>query len=90
MDDLAKNQPFEDIARKGAALYEQIKSEYEPQENARFLAIETDSEKRYMADSAAEALEHARAENPGKLFYVVKIGFTSAETLAHSILHRNP
>ena len=30
----------------------------------------------------------AREENPGKMFYVVKIGFNAIETLTNSILHR--
>lgn len=88
MEDLAKNGPFEGVARKGIELYERIKNNYEPSQNGRFLALEVDSEKTYTGESTAEALEKARAENPGKLFYVVKIGFTSAETLAHSVLHR--
>ncbi len=86
MDDLAKNTPFEDIAQKGAIIYERDKGAYEPQENGRFLAIEPETEKKYIGNSAAEALEQARSENPGKLFYLVKIGFSSAETLAHSLL----
>lgn len=89
MDDLAKNTPFEDIVAKGAAIYERDKGDYEPQENGKFLAIETDSGQKYLADTTAEALENARAANPGKLFYVVKVGFTSAETLAHSVLHQS-
>ncbi|MDO8518047.1 MAG: hypothetical protein Q7S26_02035 [bacterium] len=88
MNDLAKNMPFEEIAKKGEAIYERDKAFYEPQENGKFLAIETDSGRKYIASTSAEALEKAREENPGKLFYLVKIGFTSVETLSHSILHR--
>ncbi len=87
--DLAKDQPFEEVAQKGAALYEQIKQQYEPNENGKFLAIEVESEDVYLADSTAEALIQARQQHPGKMFYVVKIGFNAIETLSNSILHRS-
>jgi len=85
MTEPAKTQPFQEIAEKGAAIYEKIKPKYEPGYNGKFLAIEVYSEKEYLGSTSAEALEKARTENPGKLFYVVKIGFGSAETLAHSL-----
>lgn len=88
MDELAKNQPFQGIAEKGAIIYEKIKGEYEPKHNGEFLVIEVENGKVYIGATSAEALEQARTENPGKLFYVVKIGFGSAETLAHSLLGR--
>ncbi len=86
MNNLAKNIPFEEIAQKGIALYETVRSQYEIDHKGKFLAIEVDSQKKYLGDSTAEALEKARAENPEKLFYLVKIGFSSAETLANSFL----
>ncbi|MBI2888853.1 MAG: hypothetical protein HYY10_02935 [Candidatus Liptonbacteria bacterium] len=81
-----QNRPFEEVAEKGAVIYSKIKPKYEPKENGKFLAIETDSGKEYIGTTSAEALEKARVENPKKIFYVVKIGFESAETLAHSFL----
>jgi hypothetical protein len=89
MTELAKNQPFQEIAEKGEALYKEMKSQYEPASNGKFLAIEVERKKAYMGTTTGEALDQARAENPGKLFYVVKIGFDSAETLAHSLVARS-
>ncbi len=89
MTELAKTQPFQAVAEKGAAIYEKIKSKYEPEQNGKFLAIEIDNEKEYVGATSAEVLEQARTQNPGKLFYVVKIGFGSAETLAHSFSHQS-
>jgi hypothetical protein len=88
MNDFAKTMPFEEVAQKGADVYESIKADYESTQLGKFLAIEPDSKKSYVGTDIAEALDEARSENPGKLFYVVKIGFSTAETLAHSILHR--
>ena len=89
MTELAKNLPFQEIAEKGAAIYAAKKSEYEPKDNGNFLAIEVEQSKIYKGATSAEALEKARSENPGKLFYVVKIGSDSAETLAHSLVGRS-
>lgn len=88
MTELAKDQPFQEIAEKGAAIYQRIKSDYEPDDNGKFLAIETEKSKVYIGATSGEALEKARNENPGKLFYVVKVGSDSAETLAHSLVGR--
>ena len=86
MDTLAQTKPFQEIAEKGAALYEHMKGDYEPKFNGKFLAIEIESRKVYMGDTSGVALEQAQTENPGKLFYVVKVGSSSAETLAHSFV----
>ncbi len=82
MTDLAKNQHFEEIAEKGVAIYEKIKGEYEPKYNGKFLAIDVSSGKTYMADTSGEAIEKAKDENPDTLFYLVRIGFDVAATLA--------
>jgi hypothetical protein len=89
MVDLGKDQSFEEIAKKGAAIYEKLKAQYEPASNGKFLAIEIESENVYKGDTTGEALEAARAHHPDKLFYLVKIGFNSIATLAHSLVGRS-
>lgn len=88
MTELAKSQPFQEIAERGAAIYREIRQNYEPNDNGKFLAIEIETKKIYMGNTSGEALEQARGKHPGKLFYVVKVGFDSAETLAHSLVAR--
>lgn len=88
MTDLAKHQPFQEIAEKGAAIYEGVRHQYEPGNNGKFLAIEVQTSQIYVGSSSGEALEKARTDNPGTLFYVVKVGSDSAETLAHSLVGR--
>lgn len=88
MSELAKNQPFQEIAERGTALYHEMKSRFEPDQNGKFLAIEVETAQTYVSNTSGEALEQARAAHPNKLFYVVKIGFDSAETLAHSLVGR--
>ena len=67
-------------------IYEKIKSKYEPQDNGKFLAIDTESRDVYLADSTVEAVEAARTAHPNKVFYVVKIGFDYVETTANYFL----
>lgn len=88
MTDPVKDFPFQEIAKRGEEIYGRIKANYESKEKGRFLAIETESEKEYLGNTSAEALEKARSENPNKVFYVVKVGFDSAETLSQYILGR--
>lgn len=81
-DDLIKKANIQKIAEEGAKIYEKIKLQYEPQENGKFLAIETKSKDVFMGDSSSEAVESARKAHPNKVFYVVKVGHSAAETLA--------
>lgn len=88
MDEPIQEQSLKEIADKGAALYQAVKNKYEPHDNGKFLAIEVEKGNFYEGATTKEAAEQARAANPGKLFYVVKIGFDSVETLAHSLVGR--
>ncbi len=84
-DDLLKEQErIKEIADKGKMIYEKKKSEYEPEQNGKFLAIEVDNEEVFLGNTSAEALELARAKYRDKIFYVVKIGSETAETLARA------
>jgi hypothetical protein len=89
MDELQKDPSIQEIAEKGDAVYARIKADYEPAKNGKFLAIEVETGNSYIADTSKEAVDQARAVHPGKLFYVVKIGFNSVETLAHSLVGRS-
>lgn len=81
-DDLIKKADIQKIAEAGTKIYETIKSQYEPAENGKFLAIDIDSKDTYIANTSSEAVELARKAHPNRVFYVVKIGFSAAETLA--------
>ncbi len=83
-EELIKKTDIQKIAEEGARIYEQIKVNYDPKEREKFLAIDIDSKKAYLGNTSAEALELARQNHPDKVFYVVKIGFDVAETMARS------
>lgn len=81
-EELIKKADIQKIAEEGAKIYEQIKVNYDPKEKGKFLAIDIDSKKAYLGNTSAEALELARQSHPNNVFYVVKIGFDVAETMA--------
>ncbi len=81
-----EQQDINKIAEDGRRIYDGMKNNYEPKDIGRFLAIDTKSEDIYLGASSVEALDKARAAHPGNIFYVVKIGFDTAETLAQSLL----
>lgn len=85
-DELIKAADIQKIAEAGMKIYGQIKVEYDPKEKGKFLAIEVDSQKAYLGTTSAEALELARQSHPQKVFYVVKIGYDVAETMAESFV----
>jgi len=85
-DNLIKKTDIQRIAKEGTKIYERIKFDYDPKERGRFMAIEIDSKDIFLAKTSAEALEMARKKHLDKIFYVVKIGFDVAETMAHSFL----
>lgn len=81
-EELIKKADIQRISEEGAKIYEQIKINYDPKEKGKFLAIDIDSKKAYLGNTSAEALELARQNHPNKVFYVVKVGFDVAETMA--------
>ncbi|MES2216725.1 MAG: hypothetical protein V4481_05545 [Patescibacteria group bacterium] len=82
-EELTKNADLQKVVTEGVKIYQQIKDLYEPIQNGKFMAIDIDSKKAYVADTSADAVVMARKEHPQKVFYVVKIGFDAAETIAH-------
>lgn len=87
-EELIKSVDIQKIADEGAKIYDHIKVNYDPKEKGKFLAIDIESKKAYLGTTSAEALELARQNHPNKVFYVVKIGFDVAETMARAFAER--
>jgi hypothetical protein len=81
-EEITKNADLQRVVTEGGKIYQEIKARYEPAQNGKFLAMDIDSKKAYIADTSAEAVVMAREHHPNKVFYVVKIGFDAAETMA--------
>lgn len=88
-ENLLKNADIQEIAEEGAKIYGKIKVKYDPKEKGKFLAIDIESKKAYLGNTSAEALESARSKHKNRIFYVVKIGFDVAETMAKSFIGRH-
>ena len=73
---------MQEIAEKGAKIYQELRENFEPAQIGKFLAIEVGSGDSYLAEASSEAVEQARKAHPNTIFYVVKIGHSVAETLA--------
>lgn len=86
---LIKQADIQKIADEGSKIYQNIKTDFEPHQNGKFLAIDIGSQKAYLGITSAEALELARQSHPHKVFYVVKIGFNFAEMLVKSFSNSN-
>lgn len=82
VNDNPQGAEIESVAQRGAQIYEEIKGQYEPRDNGKWLAIDPDSRAVELGATSSEAVERARNAHPGHLFYVVKIGHAAAETLA--------
>lgn len=80
---LLKNTDIEHIAAEGMKIYEAIKEGYEPDHNGKFLAIDIPTKQVYESNTSAEAVVEARKHHPDHVFYVIKVGFYAAETMAH-------
>ena len=87
-EELIKNADIERIASEGTHIYQDVKGKYEESNKGNFLAIDIDSKNTYLASTSAEAVMQARREHPNKVFYVVKIGFDAAETMANFIVKK--
>ncbi len=83
--DLIKNADLDKIATQGALIYQEVKSKYEEHDMGKFLAVDIDSKDFFLGSTSAEAVMQARDAHPNHVFYVVKIGFDAAETMAHLI-----
>lgn len=82
-EELIKQADIQKIAEEGSKIYDDVKVKYEPQDNGKFLAIDIESKDIFLGNTSSEAVELARKAHPNKVFYVVKIGHSVAETLAN-------
>jgi hypothetical protein len=84
--DLLKKVNIEKLVKEGDKVYETVKSRYESKYNGWYLAIEPESGKVFLGKTGDVATRKAEKAHPEKVFYLVKIGFTSVETIARSYL----
>ena len=71
-----------ELAEKSKALYERkLKQLLEPQEKGKFVAIEPETESYFVDPDGTKALLKARDAFPGKLFFLIRIGYEAADSI---------
>ena len=72
----------DDLVDRGQSTYEtELASILEPAHEGEFVAVEPDSGRFFLADTASAALSAARAAMPTKLFYLTRVGRETAHTV---------
>ena len=71
-----------EIAEKGESLYRKMSSSLLPDKYGKYLAIDVDTEKVYVADSPQDAYMQARKNNLHGAIHLVRIGFDSLYRVA--------
>lgn len=69
----------DEISRRGEIIYkEYFKDKYEGKHNGKYLAINVETKKAYLAEYSEDALIKAQNENSDSLLYLVRIGEETA------------
>lgn len=66
------------IAQTGRQLFEKLDPALRQQYHGKFMAIEVESGDYFIGETMIDADTQARAQYPGKVFYVGKIGYRAA------------
>ncbi|MDX6576686.1 MAG: hypothetical protein QOE96_2639 [Blastocatellia bacterium] len=72
----------DDLVERGQTAYRQrLASILEPSHLGEFVAVEPDSGRYFLADTASAALVAAHTAMPNKLFYLTRVGRETAHTV---------
>lgn len=74
--------PLSKLDQEGEAVYEkQLKAVLEPEHSGKFVAIEPSSGRYFLGETATAALVAARTAMPESLFFLTRVGRTSAHKI---------
>lgn len=77
MTDQILQQPqvnIEDFSRKSQEFYNGIKAKLEAESLNKYVALDYQTSKYWLGDTASDALGKAKAEFPKKIFYLIQVG----------------
>lgn len=67
------------LVERGKRLYdERLRDQLEPQHTGRYVAIDPDSRRCFLADTSTQALVEAHRALPESLFYIARVGHAVA------------
>ncbi len=72
---------WHEFAEKGRAIYEQLKDQLLPQYKGWFIAIDPDTGDYALGRTDIEADQAMKARHPGKVFYLMRLGYRAAGKL---------
>ena len=79
-EDVAAPDP---LVESGQRFYdEHLRAELEPEHTGRYVAVEPESGRYFLADTGTDALLDAHRALPQSLFYLARVGYSSADTLS--------
>jgi hypothetical protein len=78
-----ETEAADELVEGGQRFYdEHLRDSLEPEHAGRYVAIEPDSGRYFLADTGTEALLEARRALPESLFYLARVGHAAADTLS--------
>jgi len=77
---------FADTARRGKAIYEELKAALEPEQNGRAIAIHVDTGEYAIADTPSEARRQMHERRPDGMLFSRTIGVETNQGLLQRIL----
>ena len=73
------------IAELGEKIYAtKYKQEFEQKYGRKFVAIDVNTEKAYIADTPEKALDDAKNDSPRGLFHLIQVGYTGAFRVSYT------
>lgn len=81
---------MDEVIERGQRVYdEQLKSQLEPEQTGRFVAIEPETARYFLGDTGTEALVAAHEAMPESRFYLRRVGYDFTHQLGgYGIRHR--
>lgn len=71
-----------ELSKKSKAFYNgKLKNLLEPNEKGKFVAIEPETESYFVDADGTQALLRARNAFPGKLFFLIRIGYKTVDSI---------
>jgi hypothetical protein len=72
---------WNEFAEKGRAIYERLKDQLLPQYKGWFIVIDLETGDYALGKDPMEANQALRARHPGKVFYLMRVGYRAAGKL---------
>jgi hypothetical protein len=78
-----ETEAVDELVEIGQRFYDgHLRDRLEPEHVGRYVAIEPESGRYFLADTGTEALLEARRALPESLFYLARVGHAAADTLS--------